>query len=137
MREIAFCPFAILAMSTAASAAAEKCITALPTAYHYINGAFRAAACAAELKVVDSSTEELLCRIPAGTVKEADAACEAAAAAFPYWSGLSLEERCRYVAKLAAGMKQRTKETGLIISRELGMPIKFATMIQAARKYPL
>ena len=60
---------------------------------HYINGQWVKALSPETLPVHDSSTEELMATVPAGTVQEAEAAVLAARAAFDGWAALSLETR--------------------------------------------
>ncbi len=97
---------------------------------HYINGQFVTAEGPDLLPVYDSSTEELMATVPAGTADEARAAIRAARAAFDGWSSLSVEERCVYIDKIVAGLKARSDEIATAIAREVGMPIKLAKAIQ-------
>ena len=78
----------------------------------------------------DSSTEELMATVPAGTADEAATAVLAARAAFDGWAALPVETRAAYLDKVAAGVKARTDELALAISREVGMPLKMAKAIQ-------
>ena len=97
---------------------------------HYINGQWVKAQSAGTMPVYDSSTEELMATVPAGTAQEAAAAVLAARAAFDGWAGLPVETRAAYLDKVAAGVKARTDELALAISREVGMPLKMAKAIQ-------
>ena len=78
----------------------------------------------------DSSTEEVMATVPAGTAKEAEAAVLAARAAFDGWSALPVETRAAYLDKVAAGVKARSDEMALAIAREVGMPLKMAKVVQ-------
>ena len=97
---------------------------------HYINGQWVKAQSAGTMPVYDSSTEELMATVPAGTAQEAAAAVLAARAAFDGWAALPVETRAAYLDKVAAGVKARTDELALAISREVGMPLKMAKAIQ-------
>ena len=97
---------------------------------HYINGQWLKAQSTETLPVHDSSTEEVMATVPAGTAAEAEAAVLAARQAFEDWSGLSVETRARYLDKIAAGIKARTEELALAIAREVGMPLKMARAVQ-------
>ena len=97
---------------------------------HYINGNWVKAQSAETMPVHDSSTEELMATVPAGTADEAATAVLAARAAFDGWAGLPVETRAAYLDKVAAGVKARTDELALAISREVGMPLKMAKAIQ-------
>ena len=97
---------------------------------HYINGNWVKAQSAETMPVHDSSTEELMATVPAGTADEAATAVLAARAAFDGWAALPVETRAAYLDKVAAGVKARTDELALAISREVGMPLKLAKAIQ-------
>ena len=97
---------------------------------HYINGQWVPAASGATLPVHDSSTEELMAQVPAGTAVEAAAAVLAARAAFASWAALPVEERAAYIDKVSAGLKARMDEMATTIAREVGMPIKLAKPVQ-------
>jgi acyl-CoA reductase-like NAD-dependent aldehyde dehydrogenase len=99
---------------------------------HYINGQWVAAHSADCLPVHDSSTEEIMATVPAGTAAEAERAVLAARAAFDAWSSLPVETRAAYLDKVAAGLKARTEEMALAIAREVGMPLKMARAVQVA-----
>ena len=97
---------------------------------HYINGQWVTAQSAESLPVHDSSTEEIMATVPAGTAQEAESAVLAARAALDGWSALSVEARAVYLDKVAAGLKARTDEMALAIAREVGMPLKMARAVQ-------
>ena len=97
---------------------------------HYINGRWVKAESIQTLPVHDSSTEEVMASVPAGTASEADAAVRAARAAFDRWSALPVEARAHYLDKIAAGVKARSDELAVTIAREVGMPLKQAKAIQ-------
>ena len=97
---------------------------------HYIAGQWVKAESGDTLPVHDSSTEEIMATMPAGTAKEADAAVLAARAAFDGWAALPVEPRAAYLDKVAAAVKARTDELANAIAREVGMPLKMAKAIQ-------
>ena len=97
---------------------------------HYINGQWVTAQSTESLPVHDSSTEEIMATVPAGTTQEAESAVLAARAALDGWSALSVEARAVYLDKVAAGLKARTDEMALAIAREVGMPLKMARAVQ-------
>ena len=98
--------------------------------FHYINGQWVRAASSDTLLVHDSSTEEVMATVPAGTEKEAEDAVLAARAAFDGWTALPVETRAAYLDKVAAGIKARSDELATAIAREVGMPLKMAKAIQ-------
>ena len=97
---------------------------------HYIAGQWVKAESGNTLPVHDSSTEEIMATVPAGTAKEADAGVLAARAAFDGWAALPVETRAAYLDKVTAAVKARTDELADVIAREVGMPLKMAKAIQ-------
>ena len=97
---------------------------------HYINGQWVEATSSDTLLVHDSSTEEVMATVPAGTAKEAENAVQAARAAFDSWAALPVETRAAYLDKVTAGIKARSDELATAIAREVGMPLKMAKAIQ-------
>jgi len=97
----------------------------------YINGEWVPSDGSGTLDVINPTTEEVIGRIPDGTAGDVDRAAIAAAAAFPAWSQTPLESRVNYIRKIAAGLQLRIPEIATLIAREVGMPVKLATRIQA------
>jgi betaine-aldehyde dehydrogenase len=97
----------------------------------YIGGRWVPCAGTGRIDVICSSTEEVLAQIPAGNAEDVDAAVRSARAAFEGWAATPVAERAAYLQKIQAGLKARSGEIGKIIAREVGMPLKLATRIQA------
>jgi aldehyde dehydrogenase (NAD+) len=97
----------------------------------YIGGEWIASTGSGSLEVVNSTTEEVIGSVPEGTPEDVDRAVRAARKAFDSWSRTSLEERSEWMTKIAQALGARSEEIAALISREVGMPIKLATMIQA------
>ncbi|MGE0498544.1 MAG: aldehyde dehydrogenase family protein [Ramlibacter sp.] len=97
---------------------------------HYINGQWVKAQSPDTFTVHDSSTEEVMATVPAGTADEAAQAVEAARAAFDGWAALPVETRAAFLDKVSAGLKARMDEMGTAIAREVGMPLKLAKPVQ-------
>ncbi|MBX3587550.1 MAG: aldehyde dehydrogenase family protein [Ramlibacter sp.] len=97
---------------------------------HYINGQWVKAQSPDTFTVHDSSTEEVMATVPAGTADEATQAIEAARAAFDAWAALPVETRAAFMDKVSAGLKARMDEMGTAIAREVGMPLKLAKPVQ-------
>lgn len=83
------------------------------------------------LPVHEAATGEVLAQVPAASGKEMKRAVAAANKAFESWSESSLDQRIRVLEQLHAGLKARSAEIAEAISREVGMPLKLATQIQA------
>jgi betaine-aldehyde dehydrogenase len=96
----------------------------------YIGGEWVKASSSESFDVIDSSTEEVCGRIPAGTAADADRAVERAHRAFEGWSKTSLEERASLLEKIAVNLAQRADELADLIAKEVGMPVKLAAPIQ-------
>src|SRR3954451_5580835 len=83
------------------------------------------------LEVIDSTTEQVMGRVPEGTAADVDRAVAAARAAFEEWSVVPLDERVAACAAIGQQLAARSAEIAALISREVGMPIELSTMIQA------
>ena len=81
--------------------------------------------------MINSSTEEVMGRIPQGTPEDVDRAVQAARAAFESWSQTPLVERANLVRAIAAGLAARSEEIAATIAQEVGMPIGLSTAVQA------
>lgn len=97
---------------------------------HFIGGQWLAAAQPGAFAVHDSSTEEVIATVPAGTADEAAQAVLAARAAFDDWSARPLAERAEFLERISAGLKKRSDEIATAIAREVGMPLKLARAVQ-------
>lgn len=97
---------------------------------HYIAGQWVPARSKETFAVHDSSTEEVMASVPAGTADEAAAAVLAARSAFDGWAGLPAATRADYLDKISAGLKARMDEMAMSIAREVGMPLKLARSVQ-------
>jgi aldehyde dehydrogenase (NAD+) len=96
----------------------------------YIDGAWIASTGTDTIDVINSSTEEVMGRVPAGTANDVEAAVKAAAAAFPAWAATSREERGKYLQRITEGLGARMGEIATVIAGEVGMPISLSNMIQ-------
>jgi aldehyde dehydrogenase (NAD+) len=97
----------------------------------YIDGAWVAPQGSGSTEVINATTEEVMGRIPTGNAADVDTAVAAARRAFETWSAQPLDERLKYVQRLAEELGARTDEIAACISGEVGMPINFSKMIQA------
>jgi aldehyde dehydrogenase (NAD+)/betaine-aldehyde dehydrogenase len=97
----------------------------------YIGGEWVDPAGDETIEVVNSTTEEVIGRIPQGTPEDVDKAVAAAREAFETWSQTSLTERADWMRKIAGSLAARSEEIAALISQELGMPLKQSVQIQA------
>jgi betaine-aldehyde dehydrogenase len=97
----------------------------------YINGEWIKPAGNGMLDVINSTTEEVMGRIPEGTPEDVNRAVAAARAAFESWSATPVQKRAALLANIARGLSARKDEIATIIANEVGMPLPLATAVQA------
>jgi aldehyde dehydrogenase (NAD+) len=97
----------------------------------YINGHWAQPHSAGAIEVINSTTEEVMGKIPEGTAADINAAVAAAKAAFEQWSNTAVEERARYLEQIAEKLAARKQEIAELIAAEVGMPLPLATAVQA------
>ncbi|NTX53019.1 aldehyde dehydrogenase family protein [Myxococcus sp. CA039A] len=96
----------------------------------YIHGEWVVSLGTGHIDVLSASTEEVMGRIPEGTVDDVDRAVRAARTAFDSWSTRPVEERAALLRRLQAGLTARQDELARTITGELGMPIALSKPIQ-------
>jgi len=97
----------------------------------YIDGAWVPSDGSGTIEVINAGTEQVMGSIPEGTASDVDKAVAAARRAFESWSGTPVEERQKYMVRLNEALQARSPEIAEVIAGEVGMPITWATMIQA------
>lgn len=96
----------------------------------YIDGAWRPAAQADTIEVVNPADERVIARVPAGTALDVDAAVRAARAALPAWSATPPAERGAVIGALRDVLAARRDEIAETITAELGCPLAFSRKVQ-------
>lgn len=96
----------------------------------YIDGAWVPSSGTDTIDVINSTTEEVMGRVPAGTAEDVARAVAAAKAAFPAWADTPREERAKYLQRISEGLGARTEELAATIAREVGMPLTLSRIIQ-------
>jgi aldehyde dehydrogenase (NAD+) len=96
----------------------------------YIGGAWVSSTGKDVIEVVNSTTEEVIGTIPAGTPEDVDRAARCAADAFAEWSATSREERSKTLERVQEALSARTTEIATLISQEVGMPFTLSNLIQ-------
>ncbi|MDX2030861.1 MAG: aldehyde dehydrogenase family protein [Blastocatellia bacterium] len=99
--------------------------------HFFINGQWVRPAGAKTIDVLNSTTEEVMGRIPEGTAEDVGAAVAAARAAFEGWAATPVEERARFLQAIAERLTARKDEIAMLIANEVGMPLPLATAVQA------
>jgi acyl-CoA reductase-like NAD-dependent aldehyde dehydrogenase len=97
----------------------------------YIDGAWVPSTGSSTIDVTNSTTEEVMGRIPEGTAADVDKAVAAARAAFPGWAQTSVEERGKYLTRIAEGLQARMDEIATVVSGEVGMVKMLSLLVQA------
>ena len=97
---------------------------------NYINGQWVTWA-GDTIDVHEAGTGDVIARVPASDREQMEQAIAAADAAFGIWSESTLDQRIKVLEQLHAGLKERAGEIAETVCREVGMPIKLATGIQA------
>jgi aldehyde dehydrogenase (NAD+) len=97
----------------------------------YIDGGWVKPHGAGLIDVINSTTEEVMGRIPEGAPEDVDIAVDAAKAAFQGWSALPVEDRARYLQGISERLAARRDEIASVIANEVGMPLPLATAVQA------
>ncbi|MEP2614847.1 aldehyde dehydrogenase family protein, partial [Marinobacter alexandrii] len=83
------------------------------------------------LDVHEAATGEVIAKVPSSNRAVMEQAIAAAHDAFDTWSESTLEQRLKVLEQLHEGLTARSDEIAQTICREVGMPIKLATGIQA------
>ncbi|HEU4783037.1 MAG TPA: aldehyde dehydrogenase family protein, partial [Ktedonobacterales bacterium] len=99
----------------------------------YIGGKWVPASGAEMADVINSTTEEVMGRVPRGTAEDVDRAVAAARDAFATWSQTPVAERAAYLQKVADLLEARREAIGEVIAREVGMPIRLSQIIQVGQ----
>ena len=97
----------------------------------YVGGEWVEPAGSGTIEVIDSTTEQVIGRIPEGTPKDVDRAVEAARAGFEAWRQVPVESRVEACAAISAALAERGDEIAALIAAEVGMPLAQARTIQA------
>ncbi len=97
----------------------------------YIDGAWVPSSGSDTIEVINAATEQVMGRVPKGTVDDVDKAVTAARAAFADWSAKPVEERSKFVQLLAEGLAARSSDIATVIAGEVGTPLFWSNMIQA------
>lgn len=89
---------------------------------HYINGEWTETG-DGKIEVMNPATGEIVGSVPNGGEKEATAAVEAAAAAFPEWSKTTAYHRAELLMKWHDLLLEHKEEIGEILTKEMGKPL--------------
>src|SRR5919202_6602535 len=76
------------------------------------------------LEAIDSTSEQVMGRVPEATPADVDRAVGAARSAFEVWSQVPAHERAAACAAIGMSLAARGEEIAALVAREVGMPIE-------------
>ncbi|HEY8461166.1 MAG TPA: aldehyde dehydrogenase family protein [Blastocatellia bacterium] len=97
----------------------------------YINGQWVKPSGSGMIDVINSTTEEVMGRVPEGSSEDVNAAVAAAKAAFEKWAATAPKERARRLQLISDRLNMRKDEIAAVIASEVGMPLPLAAAVQA------
>jgi len=94
----------------------------------YIDGSWVEPNGEGRIEVINPASERVIGSVPVGSESDANAAIEAARAAFTGWSESTIDERSNYLNLLSSALKDRGEEIAELITSEVGTPIEYSRM---------
>src|SRR3954449_5873809 len=98
--------------------------------FHLLIGGERVAGARGTYDIVNPATEQVVGLAPEAGAEQADAAAEAAAAAFPAWSRTKPEERAELLNRAADLLRDRMEELIPLVQAETGATMRVASTMQ-------
>ncbi len=98
---------------------------------NYINGIFVNSK--ETIEDINPATSEVIATIPRSNLNDVNEAVLAADKARDNWSSLSLDERRKWLEKIANALEARSEEIAKLESLDTGKPIKIARAVDASR----
>jgi betaine-aldehyde dehydrogenase len=96
----------------------------------YIGGVWTGAGGTEAIDVLNPASEEVVGRVPAATPEDVDRAVASARAACDEWGRTPAATRAGFLASIREGLSARAEELSLLITAEVGMPLKLSRRIQ-------
>lgn len=99
----------------------------------FIGGAWVSPTTADTIEVISPATEQVIARVPSGSVEDIDRAVAAARTAFDHgpWPRMALEDRLDVLTRFRDLYKASGKELAALITDEMGCPISTSIPVQA------
>ena len=94
----------------------------------YIDGSWVEPNGEGTIEVINPASEGVIGSVPVGSESDANAAVQAARAAFTDWSESTIDERSNYLNLLSSALKDRGEEMAELITSEVGTPIEYSRM---------
>ena len=98
---------------------------------NYVNGIFVDSK--ETIEDINPATSEVIATIPRSNLNDVNEAVLAADKARDNWSSLSLDERRKWLEKIANALEARSEEIAKLESLDTGKPIKIARVVDASR----
>ena len=98
---------------------------------NYVNGIFVDSK--EKIEDINPATSEVIATIPRSNLNDVNEAVLAADKARDNWSSLSLDERRKWLEKIANALEARSEEIAKLESLDTGKPIKIARVVDASR----
>ena len=98
---------------------------------NYVNGIFVDSK--ETIEDINPATSEVIATIPRSNINDVNEAVLAADKARDNWSSLSLDERRKWLEKIANALEARSEEIAKLESLDTGKPIKIARVVDASR----
>ena len=92
----------------------------IPRLRNFIGGEWDSSTASNELPVHDPGTGALLGRVPLSSTSDANAAVDAASAAYPGWRATPIVERARVLFRLKHLLEEHLEEIAVMVTREHG-----------------
>ena len=100
---------------------------------NFINGAYCPPTNGQYIDNFEPATGQVYCLIPNSDDKDVEQAVQAAEAAFPVWSSMSIEERGAVMMRVSKGIEARMDEFVAAESRDNGKPVSLAAHVDIPR----
>jgi aldehyde dehydrogenase (NAD+) len=97
----------------------------------FIDGQWVASTGKGTIDVINATTEEVIGRVAEGSAEDAVKAAAAAKAALPGWSATPVEERAKFIQRLADGLQAQAEEIAKTVTAEVGTPFFMSQIAQA------
>ncbi len=96
----------------------------------YVGGDWVKSASSAVIELVNPATEDVMGHVPEASDDDVDRAVDAARQAFAGWAATPVDERAKFVQRMADALVARLTDIGLLVAEEVGCPLSFATLVQ-------
>lgn len=97
----------------------------------FIDGEWVSSSSKDTIEVINATTEEVIGKVAAGTADDAAKAAAAAKAALPGWSATPVDERAKFIQRMAEALQAKTEEIAQTVTAEVGTPFFISQIAQA------